>query len=188
MHLASVLAALLLLLGGVSGLLNIFNPLGIVLSVYNIIFALLILVAELKALPVFKTVHKRVDVYFHLLSVPRGKAGFYVFVGVLAFFASQWSISRICILAVAVVGVIQLVAACIYGEPAPHTQAEPQSRLRGCDSAATSSATNPFTSFAMEAVQDAPGMLTAAAAMAATAPGAAQSVSVAIGGTPAARS
>ena len=105
MHLASVLAALLLLLGGVSGLLNIFNPLGIVLSVYNIIFALLILVAELKALPVFKTVHKRVDVYFHLLSVPRGKAGFYVFVGVLAFFASQWSISRICILAVAVVGV-----------------------------------------------------------------------------------
>jgi hypothetical protein len=105
MHLTSVVAALLLLLGGVSGLMNIFHPLGIVLSVYNILFAFLILVTELKQFPVMKTLNKRVDVYFHLLSVPRGKAGFYVFVGLLAFFASSWSISRICILLVAIVGV-----------------------------------------------------------------------------------
>jgi len=105
MHLTSVVASILLLMGGISGLLNIFNPLGIVLSVYNILFALLILVTELKQFPVIKTMNKRVDTYFHLLSVPRGKAGFYVFVGVLAFFASAWSISRVCILLVAIVGV-----------------------------------------------------------------------------------
>jgi hypothetical protein len=275
MHLTSVVAALLLLLGGVSGLLNLLYPIGIVLSVYNILFSLLILVTELKQFPVMKTLNKRVDVYFHLLSVPRGKAGFYVFVGVLAFFASEWSISRICILLVAIVGVrdgrttrafppcwaryssgplrgvdrlvpvrresnrrgrrvargmncgveggsragtvgsvaasamwveeseasarrwpsgsaprhslpapphrprapssgitrpagpsprphaphapspwfpqaIQLVTACVYGRREEPPTTEPQSRLRGCDSAAVPSAPNPFTSFAME--------------------------------------
>ena len=100
-----------------AGLINLLNPLGMVLSVYNIIFAGLILTSELKALPVFKTLNKRsaspsywpcgeqrlltppsvvrVDLYFHILSVPRGKAGFYVFVGILAFLGTHdWSISR----------------------------------------------------------------------------------------------
>ena len=45
------------------------------MQVYNILFALLILVTELKQFPVIKTLNKRVDTYFHLLSVPRGKAG-----------------------------------------------------------------------------------------------------------------
>ena len=37
----------------------------------------------------------RVDLYFHILSVPRGKAGFYVFIGILAFLGTHdWSISR----------------------------------------------------------------------------------------------
>ena len=42
-----------------AGLINLLNPLGMVLSVYNIIFAGLILTSELKALPVFKTLNKR---------------------------------------------------------------------------------------------------------------------------------
>jgi hypothetical protein len=106
MKLTSIVAGSLLLAGGISGLLNIFNPLGAVLSFYNIIFAALILVSELKHMPIIKTLNKRVDKYFHLLSVPRGKASFYVFVGVLAFFASPISISSICILLVTIVGVL----------------------------------------------------------------------------------
>ena len=37
-------------------------------------FGVLILLTELKSWPIIKTIQKRIDVYFHLLSVPRGKA------------------------------------------------------------------------------------------------------------------
>ena len=39
------------------------------------LFGLLIVVTELKSWPIISTFQKRVDVYFHLLSVPRGKGG-----------------------------------------------------------------------------------------------------------------
>lgn len=42
---------------------------------------------ELKSWPIISTFQKRVDIYFHLLSVPKGKGGFYCFIGFLAFCA-----------------------------------------------------------------------------------------------------
>ena len=50
-------------------------------------FGILILVTELKSWPIISTFQKRVDIYFHLLSVPKGKGGFYCFIGFLAFCA-----------------------------------------------------------------------------------------------------
>ena len=37
------------------------------------LFGILILLTELKSWPIIKTFQKRVDIYFHLLSVPKGK-------------------------------------------------------------------------------------------------------------------
>lgn len=121
----------------------------------------------------------RVDLYFHILSVPRGKAGFYVFIGILAFLGTHdWSISRICILLVAIVGAIQMTSHCIRGtgasvEAAGAAGGQPKpgltSSMTGSDASAGA---NPFTSFAMEAVSDAPSLgragLSAAATFAST--------------------
>jgi len=176
MQVASTVSGLLLVLGGITGILNIFNlfnPLEMVLSFYNILFGLLILATELKSWPIIKTFQKRVDVYFHLLSIPRGKGGFYCFIGVLAFFASDWSLSRICVLVVALVGVLH-VASCA---PAPtetegsklsstqHTNAGMMPASEG--SAGTFSGA--LSSFAAEVVSDNPEVLSSGMSMAARA-------------------
>lgn len=103
----STISGLLLVMGGVAGVFT-FNPLAAVISVYNIFFGGLIILTELKNFPIIKTFQRKVDVYFHLLSVPRGKGGFYCFIGFLAFFSSDWSLARVCVLIVSVVGVIHL--------------------------------------------------------------------------------
>jgi hypothetical protein len=109
-------SGILLILGGLSGALNpfsIIHPLSMIISVYNVLFGVLIVLTELKTFPIIKTFQKRVDVYFHLLSVPRGKGGFYCFIGFLAFFSStddSQTLSRICVLIVSVVGVLHLLA------------------------------------------------------------------------------
>mmetsp|Transcript_7019 Transcript_7019/g.14382 ORF Transcript_7019/g.14382 Transcript_7019/m.14382 type:complete len:252 (-) Transcript_7019:436-1191(-) len=107
---ASTISGLLLILGGVAGVFTI-NPLSAIISVYNVFFGLLIVLTELKNYPIIRTFQKSVDVYFHLLSVPRGKGGFYCFIGFLAFFSSEkFDISRVCVLIVSIVGVIHLCA------------------------------------------------------------------------------
>ena len=103
----SVGSGFLLIVGGISGLFTI-NPLAFVISFYNIIFGLLIVLTELKNFPIIKTFQKSVDKYFHLLSVPRGKGGFYCFIGFLAFFSSEWNLSRVCVLIVSIVGIVHL--------------------------------------------------------------------------------
>jgi hypothetical protein len=107
---ASAISGLLLMLGGIVGVFTI-NPLAIIISLYNVGFGILIVLTELKTLPIIRTFQRRIDVYFHLLSSPRGKGGFYCFIGFLSFFAeSGWSLSSICTLIVSCVGVIHLFA------------------------------------------------------------------------------
>ena len=109
-------SGLLLILGGIAGVFTI-NPLAMIISIYNVLFGLLIVLTELKTFPIIKTFQKRVDMYFHLLSVPRGKGGFYCFIGFLAFFSSDWSLARVCVLIVSVVGVLHLFACKRCGAP-----------------------------------------------------------------------
>ena len=104
-------SGILLILGGLSGALNpfsIIHPLSMIISVYNVLFGVLIVLTELKTFPIIKTFQKRVDVYFHLLSSPRGKGGFYCFIGFLAFISTDWSVASFCVLCVGIVGVIHL--------------------------------------------------------------------------------
>jgi len=121
-------SGILLILGGLSGALNpfsIIHPLSMIISVYNVLFGVLIVLTELKTFPIIKTFQKRVDVYFHLLSVPRGKGGFYCFIGFLAFFSStddSQTLSRICVLIVSVVGVLHLLACKRCGGECTHAQ------------------------------------------------------------------
>jgi len=109
MKILSSVSGVLLIIGGISGIVNLFNPLAAVISAYNILFGMLIVATELKSWPIIGAFQKRVDVYFHLLSVPKGKGGFYCFIGLLAFCASEWSLARICILIVAIVGIFHLL-------------------------------------------------------------------------------
>ena len=117
----STVSGLLLILGGIAGIFTI-NPLSAIISVYNILFGLLIVLTELKSWPIIRTFQRRVDIYFHLLSVPRGKGGFYCFIGFLAFFSSDWSLARICVLIVSIVGVLHLFACKRCGAPGDEEQ------------------------------------------------------------------
>ena len=63
---------------------------------------------ELKSWPIIGAFQKHVDVYFHLLSVPKGKGGFYLFIGLLTFCASDWGMASVCVMIVAIVGVLHL--------------------------------------------------------------------------------
>ena len=63
---------------------------------------------ELKSWPIIGAFQKHVDVYFHLLSVPRGKGGFYLFIGLLTFCASDWGMASVCVMIVTIVGVLHL--------------------------------------------------------------------------------
>lgn len=103
----SAISGVLLILSGILGVLTI-NPLSMVLSLYNFLFGVLIVLTELKSWPIIRTFQKNVDIYFHLLSIPRGKGGFYCFIGFLAFFSSDWSAASVCVLIVAIVGFIHL--------------------------------------------------------------------------------
>mmetsp|Transcript_43765 Transcript_43765/g.115020 ORF Transcript_43765/g.115020 Transcript_43765/m.115020 type:complete len:255 (-) Transcript_43765:248-1012(-) len=106
---SSAISGVLLIIGGISGVFTI-NPLAAVISVYNVFFGLLIVLTELKSYPIIRTFQKRVDTYFHLLSVPRGKGGFYCFIGFLAFFAEEgyFSLTKLCVMIVTIVGLIHL--------------------------------------------------------------------------------
>ena len=73
------------------------------------LFGFLIVATELKTWPIIGAFQKRVDKYFHLLSVAKGKGGFYCFIGFLAFIASEWSLARVCTLLVCIVGVFHLL-------------------------------------------------------------------------------
>ena len=113
MKIASVVSGLLLVLGGFYGMFNLFFPLQAVISVYQLLFGILILVTELKSWPIISTFQKKVDVWFHLLSTTRGKGGFYCFIGFLSFFASEWNVSTVCILFVSIIGCL------LYTSPSP---------------------------------------------------------------------
>ena len=63
---------------------------------------------ELKSWPIIGAFQKRVDVYFHLLSVPKGKGGFYLFIGLLTFCASDWGMASVCVMIDAIDGVLHL--------------------------------------------------------------------------------
>lgn len=109
MKVFSSVSGLLLVLTGITGLFDLFNPLRMVISFYNIVFGLLILLTELKSWPIIATLQKRVDAQFHLLSVPKGKGGFYCFVGVLGFCAAATTLEWVCFGIIAVVGAMHFI-------------------------------------------------------------------------------
>ena len=80
------------------------------------LFGFLIVATELKSWPIIGAFQKRVDMYFHLLSQTRGKGGFYCFIGVLTFCASDWSVARVCVLILSIVGILHLLG---YPKEAP---------------------------------------------------------------------
>lgn len=101
---------------------------------------------ELKSWPIIGAFQKRVDIYFHLLSVPRGKGGFYLFVGLLTFCASEWGVSSLCVMVVAIVGVLHL-AGCprdtrTEGMAASDDTQHHQDTLEPMDAAASASISN----------------------------------------------
>jgi len=166
MKLLSCISGLLLVLGGFTGMFNLLNPLKAVISMYNMGFGLLIIATELKSWPIISTFQKRVDVYFHLLSVPRGKGGFYFFIGFLAFCAStEFDLSRVCVLIVAIVGVLHMFKC-------KGTSAEEADSIGFAGGPSSSGLSGEagmpegLTSFAMQVVADNPGMLKAGLAFA----------------------
>ena len=171
----SAVAGLLLIIGGISGIFNIFNPLSAIISVYNIFFGILIVITELKSWPIIRTFQRRVDIYFHLLSVPRGKGGFYCFIGVLAFCSSEWNLSRVCVLIVSIVGIVHLFACQRCGAPKDGGGSESLQHVQSggsCSGAASSESSGAFTwqGLMKEVVTDSPevvGMGLSAAAGAA---------------------
>jgi hypothetical protein len=160
MKLLSAVSGALLIIGGISGVINIFNPLGIVISIYNILFGLLIVATELKSWPIIGAFQKHVDVYFHLLSVPKGKGGFYLFIGLLTFCASDWGMASVCVMIVAIVGVLHLVGipadsrtnSSMAGSDGTHHH---QEAMEPMDAAASASISN----FALKVMQDNPDMV-----------------------------
>jgi len=170
---ASAISGFLLSLSGLVGVFTI-NPLAAIISVYNIFFGILIVLTELKTLPVIRTFQKRVDVYFHLLSVPRGKGGFYCFIGLLAFFAEDGyiSLTKICVLIVSIVGLIHLFACKRCGamtdeEFAQADSARQQHEMQGMVSAsedggkADSSSSSVWADLMKQVVTDSPEVLSA---------------------------
>ena len=165
----STVSGLLLILGGIAGVFTI-NPLSMIISIYNILFGLLIVLTELKTWPIIKTFQKQVDVYFHLLSVPRGKGGFYCFIGFLSFFASEWNVSTVCILFVSIIGVLHLLGFPRVPAPAPDDPAagfggvaaggaQPMAPVDSADPSWSCSAA--VSDFAMKVVADNPEVLRA---------------------------
>lgn len=136
------------------------------LAAYNILFGLLVVITELKSWPIIKTFQKRVDVYFHLLSVPRGKGFFYCFIGLLAFVASDWNVSRVCTLIVAIVGMLHFLPQIAVEQAHNASDMEnatekPTSGFLGAMGATQGPTSNSdcvasLTSFAMEVVRDNP--------------------------------
>ena len=117
-------SGVLLIVGGISGVFTL-NPLSMIISIYNVLLGVLIVLTELKTFPIIRTFQKRVDVYFHLLSVPRGKGAFYCFIGLLAFCATSWSkepLARACVLVVFIVGLLHLLMCKRCGAPGPEEQ------------------------------------------------------------------
>ena len=160
----STASGLLLIMGGISGVFTI-NPLAAIISVYNILFGVLIVLTELKTWPVIRTFQKSVDVYFHLLSVPRGKGGFYCFIGLLAFFSSDWSLARVCVLIVSIVGVLHLFACQRCGAPADTEEgahaSQPMEYSAEAGNAAPSSDSMTWQGLMKQVVADSPEVLSA---------------------------
>ena len=170
MKIASVVSGLLLVLGGFYGMFNLFFPLQAVISVYQLLFGILILVTELKSWPIISTFQKKVDVWFHLLSTTRGKGGFYCFIGFLSFFASEWNVSTVCILFVSIIGVLHLLGFPRVPAPAPDDPAagfggvaaggaQPMAPVDSADPSWSCSAA--VSDFAMKVVADNPEVLRA---------------------------
>jgi len=172
MKVLSCVSGLLLVLGGFTGFFN-FNPLKAVISLYNMGFGILILVTELKSWPIISSFQKRVDIYFHLLSVPKGKGGFYCFIGVLAFCASvdSFDLSTVCVLIVAIVGVLHMLS---WGGEAPDGAVryggEGSQGLTSDTSSTSHALPDSVAAFGMQVLKENPSMLKAGLDFAASNP------------------
>ena len=154
-------SGILLILAGIAGIFTI-NPLSLIISVYTFFFGVLIVLTELKSLPIIKTFQRRVDIYFHLLSVPRAKGGFYCFVGLLTCFSTK-GLSFVCVVTVTVIGVLHLFACKRCGAPGDEEQGEP---VRPMEVALADGSSDPplpdtWQGLMKQVVSESPEMLTA---------------------------
>ena len=119
--------------------------------------------------------------------MPRGKGAFYCFIGLLAFIALQWSLARICVFIVFIVGVAYLLnfggSATVEPTPAPGASGEQRSGLVGNDSAgiSSSSVAASFSEFAVQVAKENPDVLKAGVDYAARNPEATSKIAAGFG-------
>ena len=119
MSILSVGSGIVLFLGGLFGVLNI-NVLRAMTSVYSMVFGLVIVISECKNVPLLSVLYRQLEYYAHFLVYPRGKAIFYVLVGILTFFAHvNWALPKIASLIVVIVGALHFLASFCYKQDVP---------------------------------------------------------------------
>mmetsp|Transcript_8809 Transcript_8809/g.24326 ORF Transcript_8809/g.24326 Transcript_8809/m.24326 type:complete len:191 (-) Transcript_8809:450-1022(-) len=114
MSILSVASGILFFIGGISGLLTL-NPITAMTSVYSMVFGLVIVIVECKQVPVLSALYRQLEYWAHFLVYPRGKAVFFVLVGILNFFSQNtWGLVKISALIIIVVGGLHFIASFFY--------------------------------------------------------------------------
>mmetsp|Transcript_14760 Transcript_14760/g.43331 ORF Transcript_14760/g.43331 Transcript_14760/m.43331 type:complete len:193 (-) Transcript_14760:420-998(-) len=125
MSILSFASGVVLFLGGLFGVLNI-NILRAMTAVYSMVFGLVIVVSECKHVPLLSVLYRQLEFYAHFLVYPRGKAVFFVLVGILTFFAhTEWALPKIASLIVVIVGALHFLASFCYKQPAQEAHFSP---------------------------------------------------------------
>mmetsp|Transcript_15396 Transcript_15396/g.51956 ORF Transcript_15396/g.51956 Transcript_15396/m.51956 type:complete len:191 (-) Transcript_15396:692-1264(-) len=126
MRILSIVSGILLFVVGFFGMFNIFSPLTAMISLYGMVFGLVIVCSECKDVPIISVLYRQLEYYVHFLVYPRGKAIFYVFVGLLTFAAwPGWGFTSIASLIVAFVGLIHFITSFFYKAPADESHFAP---------------------------------------------------------------
>lgn len=127
MRIISIVSGILLFIVGFFGMFNILNPLRAIISIYAMMFGLVIVCSECKDVPLIAALYRQIEFYAHFLVYPRGKALFYVFTGMLTFSAwPTWGFPRIAALIVAVVGALHFIASFFMKAPADSNHFSPE--------------------------------------------------------------
>lgn len=120
MAVLSIGSGIVLFFGGLTGTISTLNVLRAMVSVYSMVFGLVIIASECKEVPLISVLYRQLEFYAHFLVYPRGKALFYCFIGFLTFFANvEWSLSKIASLIVMIVGALHFVTSFCIPAPEP---------------------------------------------------------------------
>mmetsp|Transcript_5884 Transcript_5884/g.15077 ORF Transcript_5884/g.15077 Transcript_5884/m.15077 type:complete len:214 (+) Transcript_5884:3-644(+) len=120
MGVLSIGSGIVLFVGGLTGAISTLNVLRAMVSVYSMVFGLVIIASECKEVPIISVLYRQLEFYAHFIVYPRGKALFYLFIGFLTFFANvEWSLSKIASLIVMIVGALHFLTSFCIPSPAP---------------------------------------------------------------------